>query len=78
MWNCTRSCLKACTDGHERLHKLEIVFFTLPTHGSLETKVSMQEIGNYVGDDGHFPHFIKACLNIFISIKIEYGSCNFS
>ena len=57
---------------------LEIVFFTLPTHGRLETKVSMPEIGNYVRDDRHFPHFIKACLNIFILIKIEYGSCNFS
>ena len=35
-----------CTDGHENLHKLAIVFFTLSTHGSLETKVSMPEIGN--------------------------------
>ena len=38
----------AFTDGHESLHKLAIVFFTLPTHGSLETKVTMPEIGNYV------------------------------
>lgn len=77
LWNCTWSCLKVCTDGHESLHKLAIVFFTLPTHGSLETKVSMPEIGNYVWDDRHFPHF-KACLNIFILIKTECGSCNFS